>query len=118
MKKYSQAGMSLVGAIMAVGVTAVAALGTMQVFKNLAVSNQYSQEGQDKKDIHSLIEMIIEDDGTCRLSLAGNDPISSPVTFKKIDIDQPTEGLPIELWLGNQNSTHGKKVKQYRYRCE
>ena len=99
--KKSQ-GFSLVGVMMAAGMVGGLSLALMHIMKQLHEGKRDSQSLQDQFQLHKEISLLLADENHCRVSLAGDDPAGSPVTFKKADIDEPSEGLNVELFTSNR----------------
>jgi hypothetical protein len=101
-------GFSLVQVLISISILGGISLAFMQMMKNMDQGNIRAKSSSDEMELRSEINLILGNRNFCRTSLAGNgtegNP-SNPVTFKKVDIDQETEGLDLDLWLSNQQGS-------------
>lgn len=114
MKNKKNEGFSLAGVIVAAGLLGALAVGVMQVMKNMADGQAFASSSADELELRTEIRLLLEDEKFCRISFAGNGSFgtpSSPVVFKKSDIDENDEGLDVELWLSNQAGDQRTKKK-------
>jgi hypothetical protein len=99
---------------MAAGLLGGLSLGLLQVIKNVMNSQSRVTSIEDETEMAISVRMILENPNYCKMSLAGPDPLTNPVLFKKKDIDfagveinagsnysETSEGLNISLWYSN-----------------
>lgn len=100
-------GTSLVGVLVSMGLLSAISIGVMQITQDIDSNKSMIDGVQDQGTINAYISLILKNPKHCTLSIAGEDPVGSPVTFNKVNVDQDTaaEGLAVELWLGNQAGT-------------
>jgi len=106
-------GFSLVEIMIAIGILGGVSLAIMQIAKTSSQLQSNSQAGFDELELFTSIRMILNNTKYCRVSLAGNDPINTPIQFKKTDIDDiVSEGLDVELWLSDVSGST-RSLKKY-----
>ncbi|MAX65966.1 MAG: hypothetical protein QF441_12665 [Bacteriovoracaceae bacterium] len=101
----NEKGFSLAQVMIAAGLLGGLSLIFMQLMKNMGQAQNFAQSKSDEIELKSSMRMILNDEKFCRVSLAGNGPSgspSSPIVFKKKNIDENDEGLDIALYLSNQ----------------
>ena len=108
--KLGAKGFGLLEVLISFGLLGMLSLGVGTLFKNIAVSKRRSDNFQSEIQSKKEIRMILSKDDWARLSIAGNGAYgfpTDPVTFYKVnhDGDNPGEGLPIEVWIGNSDGT-------------
>lgn len=87
--------MSLVSVLIAVGLLGAVSLGVMRLISNIQKGQTVSVSLQDQIELQNAINLILENEKHCRISLADE-------KFKKRDVDEEGEGHDVELWLSNQ----------------
>ena len=98
--------------MLAVAMLGAVSLGVMKLTGNLSSIQTSSRGVVDEADLANLVNLIVTDAMDCKVSLAGNDPVASPVIFQKINIDDiATEGLDVELWVADQAGTARKSKR-------
>ena len=103
-KFFNNKGFSLVGVMVAVGLLGAVSLGVMHLMKNIQQGQSFAKSSADEIELRTEIRMILDDDKFCKVSLAGEGPSGlpiPPVTFQKKNIDEPSEGIDVELWLSD-----------------
>ncbi|WPU65192.1 type IV pilus modification PilV family protein [Peredibacter starrii] len=106
--KLQESGFSIVEVLVTIGLLGAAALGVMQLMKNIGQGQNFAKSSADEIELRTEIRLLLDEERFCRLSFAGNGPFGSPatpVTFQKTNIDENHEGLDVELWLGNAQGT-------------
>jgi hypothetical protein len=114
MKLWNNKGFSLVSVMIAAGMLGGLSLAVMQVMKNIGDGQSRANSMADEAEMAISVRMVLDNPNYCRISLAGEDPAGSPVTFKKKDIDfagvevnrgsaftEVSEGLDVDLWYSN-----------------
>jgi|GEM_PF-3450257 len=110
--KNNNTGFTLVEIMLAVAMLGAVSLGVMKLTGNLSSIQTSSRGVVDEADLANLVNLIVTDAMDCKVSLAGNDPVASPVIFQKINIDDiATEGLDVELWVADQAGTARKSKR-------
>ena len=99
--KKSQ-GFSLAGLMVAVGMMGGLSLGLTHIMKQIHQGKQEAESVQSQFQLQKEISLLLANKKHCSVSLAGDDPSSNPVTFKKANIDEPTEGLDVQLFTSNK----------------
>lgn len=103
----NQKGLSLVSVMVAIGLLGAVSLGVMRLMEQISSGQATAQNSADEAELRILVHQILNDESSCRVSLAGNgtkgSPVS-PVVFNKnmIDENTPGEGLDVELYFANQ----------------
>jgi prepilin-type N-terminal cleavage/methylation domain-containing protein len=112
MKKEKNSGFTLVEIMIAIGLLGMVSVGLMRLAGNMTGIQTNARGTADQADLLNLVSLLISNPKDCAVSLAGNDPATSPVTFKKSNIDDLiTEGLSVELWLADQAGVIRKTKK-------
>lgn len=97
-------GFSLAQVMVAAGLLGVLSLVFMQLTKNMSDQQSFAQSKNDELEIATSVRQLLNDERYCRVSIAGNgekgDP-ETPVTFKKSENDQDSEGIDIALYASN-----------------
>lgn len=114
MKFWNNRGFSLVSVMVAAGLLGGLSLALMQVMKNIRDGQSRANSAADEAEMMVSVRMVLDNPNYCKMSLAGEDPVGSPVTFKKKDIDfagaeinagsaftETSEGLDVDLWYSN-----------------
>ncbi len=98
-------GFSLVEVLVAVGMLGGLSLMFMRFSSNVAQTQRWMENGQEKLNLRSYIQMILREPKFCRVSLAGEGALGTPdtpVLFKKEEIDEiASEGLDISLYYAD-----------------
>jgi prepilin-type N-terminal cleavage/methylation domain-containing protein len=98
----SNGGFSLVEVSIAIGVLGILTLGVMQLSKIISDVQVRATSNLDILTLKHEIMELVKNGKHCSVSLAGNDPVGSPVIFNKTNIDDlNTEGMNIELWTSD-----------------
>jgi hypothetical protein len=114
MKFWNNKGFSLVSVMVAAGLLGGLSLAVMQVMKNIGDGQNHAKSAADEAEMMVSVRMILDNPNYCKISLAGEDPVGSPVNFEKKDIDfagveinagsaftEASEGLDVDLWYSN-----------------
>ncbi|MBT7610488.1 MAG: hypothetical protein HN576_12080 [Bacteriovoracaceae bacterium] len=114
MKLWNNKGFSLISIMMTVGLLGGLSLAVAQVMNNINDGQTRAHSIADEAELHTSIRLILDSPRHCKMSLAGEDPIGSPVNFEKKDIDfagveinagsaftEASEGLDVDLWYSN-----------------
>lgn len=98
-------GFSLVSVLVTISLLGAVSLGVMHLIKNIQQGQNFAKNVADEMELRTEIRMLLDNEKFCRVSLAGDGPQgtpSNPVQFNKVDIDEDSEGMDVELWLSNQ----------------
>ena len=95
-------GFSLAGVMVAAGMMGGLSLALTHLMKQIYQGKQEAESVQYQFQLQREISLLLANKKHCSVSLAGDNPSSNPVTFKKTDIDEPTEGLDIKLFTSNR----------------
>ena len=110
----NQKGFSLVGVVVASGILGIMTVGFMGFMANSLDSQQRVMQFGEIQSLKNEMGMLVDSEKHCRNSLAGSGEYSqpeNPITFKKKDIDEDTEGLEVELYTSSQDgNSRGTKV--------
>ena len=101
-------GFSLLQVVIASGILGGMAVVVMKLMSNMAQINTTSASKTDEIAFRSAVQILLQAQKHCRVSVAGDGTYGSPtnpVTFRKSDIDEDDEGLPIALYYANQDGT-------------
>lgn len=111
---FKEKGFSLTSVLVGAALLGALSLGVMQVMKNISQGQSYVKTTADEMELRTEIRMLLDEERFCRVSLAGNGAAAptTPVTFKKSEIDQDNEGLVFELWLSNQTGD-ARTIKKF-----
>lgn len=92
--------------MVAIGLAGVLSLIVMKISQNMNTVQNEAESSSEENELKLEFRMILDNSDNCTVSLAGLNPATNPVKFKKRDIDEiPNEGLPIELYLAQKNSS-------------
>ena len=114
MKFWNNKGFSLVSVMVAAGLLGGLSLAVIQVMKNIEDVHSRANSLADEAEMMVSVRMVLDNPNYCKISLAGENPVGSPVTFEKKDIDfagaeinagsaftEASEGLDVDLWYSN-----------------
>ena len=110
-----ESGFSLIQVMIGIGLLGGLAVGVMQVSKNMNFVQSSAQATQEEIELSSGIRGILDIQDNCSVSLGGLNPNTSPVTFKKRDIDSLNSGKTFELFSKVKNHQTGQisRIKRY-----
>lgn len=98
-------GFSLAQAAMAAGLMGGLALMGAQMMGQMNKSQKGLEGSTDINELRYAIRNLLNTPNNCRVSLAGDGVLGSPVSpvvFEKENIDEETEGLNVSLYLSDQ----------------
>ena len=99
-------GFSLVEIMVAIGLAGGLALVITKISQNMNSVQNEAESASEENELKLEFRMILDNSDHCTVSLAGLDPSTSPVKFRKKNIDDvATEGLPVELFQAEKNGT-------------
>lgn len=101
----NQKGFSLVQVMVAIGLAGVLSLIVLKISQNMNTVQNEAESSSEENELRLELRMILDNSDHCSVSLAGLDPVGSPVKFQKRDIDEiPNEGLTVELYQAQKNA--------------
>ena len=100
--------------LVGVGVFSALTLGFAELMRSSLVGQQKILQIKEISDLKNEMGILLDIEANCRNSLVG--PCSygqptQPVPFKKTEIDEDEEGLPVELYVSSQDgNSRGPKI--------
>src|SRR5690606_28649145 len=102
----NQKGFSLVQVMVAIGLAGGLSLMVLKISQNMSTVPDETERSSEENELRLELRMILDNSDHCSVSLAGLDPVGSPVKFRKKDIDEiPNEGLTVELFQAQKNAS-------------
>jgi hypothetical protein len=111
----NEKGFSLVQVLISAAFLGGLSLAFMQLMSSMGQGQRLALSKSDEIELRSSIRMILDNENFCRVSLAGNGVLGTPLTpvvFNKKDIDEDTEGLDISLFFADQAGVT-RSLKKY-----
>jgi len=119
MKQFlNNKGFTLISVIIGIGLLSALVVAVMQVIGNISNAQVRANSLADEIEMKTSIRMILDNPKFCKISFAGEDPVSSPILFEKKDIDfsgvninagssfsETSEGLNVELWYSDTTAS-------------
>lgn len=98
-------GFSIVQVMVGIGLAGVLALVVMKISQNMSTVQNEAESSSEENELKIQLRMILDNSDHCSVSLAGLNPATNPVRFKKRDIDAVgSEGMTVELYQAQKNA--------------
>jgi len=109
-KKNNNFGFSLIEITIAIALASALSVFVMKIMDNASFVSNTSESKFDKSLLYHEMSLLLNNSGNCYVSLA-LDNNGDQITFKKTDIDEEGEGIPVKLYLSKSQMVQRQRIK-------